>query len=237
MLILACGPTCCTLLGTSFCQEQTVCFCLQEIPTAPHRALQLTQIVTNDKNAHGEHKPCVLARALETWRCPVSAFGEQMLARYASVTEMLAAQSSAQLRKHVIFSRKDDFTKTMALDPMRESTAVAMEAAGHMCRPDKHQAVTEGEPRLRIASRIFHGLRHSVARELAFKHPMAADNLSILLHHKSSRCLWLLASCLSAASGVVSRYIAGCYTLPVRPQQQQHHATSLLPAVEQSQRP
>ena len=175
MLILACDPTCCTLLGTSFCQDththtQTVCFCLQEIPTAPHRALQLTQIVTNDKNAHGEHKPCVLARALETWRCPVSAFGEQMLARYASVTEMLAAQSSAQLRKHVIFSRKDDFTKTMALDPMREST---------------------------IASRIFHGLRHSVARELAFKHPMAADNLSILLHHKSSRCLWLLAPCLS----------------------------------------
>ena len=171
----------------AFARNKTVNCCLQEIPTAPHRALQLTQIVTNDKNAHGEHKPCVLARALDTWRCPVSAFGEQMLARYASVTELLAAQSSAQLRKHVIFSRKDDFTKTMALDPMRESAAVAMEAAGHMCRPDKHQAMTEGEPRLRIASRIFHGLRHSVARELAFKHPMAADNLSILLHHKSSR--------------------------------------------------
>lgn len=117
----------------------------------------------------------------------MSAFGEQMLAQYASVTELLAAQSSAQLRKHIIFSRKDDFTKTMALDPMRESVAAAMEAAGHMCRPDKHQAMTEEEPRLRIASRIFRGLRHSVARELAFKHPMAADNLSILLHHKSSR--------------------------------------------------
>ena len=132
----------------AFARNKKVNSCLQEIPTASHRALQLTQIVTNDKNAHGEHKPCVLARALETWRCPVSAFGEQMLARYASVTELLAAQSSAQLRKHVIFSRKDDFTKTMALDSMRESTAVAMEAAGHMCRLDKHQAVTEREPRL-----------------------------------------------------------------------------------------
>ena len=56
MLVLACGLTCCTLLGTSFCQEQTVSLCLQEIPTAPHRALQHTQIVANDKNAQGEHK-------------------------------------------------------------------------------------------------------------------------------------------------------------------------------------
>ena len=56
-LILACGLTCCTLLGTNLCQEQTVCFCLQEIPTAPHRALQLTQIVINDRNAHGSTSP------------------------------------------------------------------------------------------------------------------------------------------------------------------------------------